>query len=87
MKMRPIDKDRLLPYLNNLWLATSPMDTDSKEVKAERAAMCRGIDNVIGEVERFPEVGGWISVKDKLPEESKNVLVYCKCGYMSSVSF
>lgn len=47
------------------------------------------LDKAIEALEKreAPDNGGWISVKDRLPEESKNVLVYCKGGYMSSVSF
>lgn len=39
------------------------------------------------EIAQAPTVGGWISVKDRLPEESGKVLVYCKDGYMSAVHY
>ena len=77
-----IDKGKLLRCLQDHWLATSPNDNDSEEVKNERAAMCRGIDDVIGIVYRFPETGGWISVKDRLPESGKHVLVTCEIRSM-----
>lgn len=31
--------------------------------------------NCLWEIEQSPTIGGWISVKDRLPEESKTVLV------------
>lgn len=76
--MRLIDKGKLLSVLNDNWLTIAPMDNDSEEVKAERNAMCRGLDIAMDIVQDFPEVeraeektptvGGWISVKDRLPD-------------------
>ena len=40
--------------------------------------MCRGIDDCIGIVQRAPTIGGWISVKDRLPEEGVRVLAVKK---------
>lgn len=68
-----IDKGKLLRCLQEHWLATSPKDTDSEEVKNERAAMCRGIDDAIEIVYRFPETDGWINIKDRLPEETHSI--------------
>ena len=75
--MRLIDKDKLMSVLNGNWLAMSPKDADSEEVKAERNAMCMGIDYAFNIVGGFPEVGGWISVKDKLPENAKHPNAFC----------
>lgn len=68
-----IDKGKLLKCLQDHWLATSPNDADSEEVKNERAAMCRGIDDAIGIVYRFPETDGWINVKDRPPVETHSI--------------
>ena len=73
--MRLIDADALLHYLNVLWSRTMPQGTDCGEAANERAAMCRGIDDCIGVVQRFPSARSWISVKNKLPDEGKTVLV------------
>lgn len=77
-----IDKGKLLSVLNDNWLTIAPMDNDSEEVKAERNAMCRGLDIAMGIVQDFPEiaVGGWISVKDRLPESG---LASCQIRLMS----
>lgn len=72
--MRMIDGDALCRVLNDHWLATSPSDRDTAEVAAERAAMCRGLDDAMRIVEQMPTVGGWISVKDMLPETNDEVL-------------
>lgn len=74
--MRPIDAVALADVLNNLWVATSPSKYDDKETAFERAAMCRGIDDCIKYVHDSPTIGGWISVKERLPEEDKDVLAY-----------
>ena len=54
--MRLIDKGKLLSVLNDNWLTIAPMDNDSEEVKAERNAMCRGLDIAMDIVQSFPEV-------------------------------
>lgn len=91
--MRLIDKGKLLSVLNDNWLTIAPMDNDSKDVKAERNAICRGLDFAMGIVQEFPEVerveektptvGGWISVNNRLPESGKSVLVSCQIRLMS----
>ena len=87
-RMRLIDKGKLLSVLNDNWLTITPMDNNSEEVKAERNAMCRGLDIAMDIVQSFPEVetvkvGGWISVNDRLPESGKSVLVSCQIKLMS----
>ena len=72
---RLIDANALCRVLNDHWLATSPSDRDTAEVAAERAAMCRGLDDAMRIVEQMPTVGGWISVKDRLPEKDGQYLV------------
>ena len=69
--MRLINKDGLLSVLNDHWLAMTPKDTDSEEVKAERNAMSRGMDLAFNIVRDFPD--GWISVEDKLPEQHESI--------------
>lgn len=39
--------------------------------------------NVINSVKNFPIVGGWISVKDRLPESGKSVLASCQIRLMN----
>jgi len=70
---RLIDANALCRVLNDHWLATSPSDRDTAEVAAERAAMCRGLDYAMRIVEQMPTVGGWISVKDRMPVETHSI--------------
>lgn len=70
---RLIDGDALCRVLNDHWLATSPSDRDTAEVAAERAAMCRGLDYAMRIVEQMPTIGGWISVKDRMPVRPPDV--------------
>ena len=51
-----IDKDKLMSVLNDRWLAISPKGTDSDEAKAQRAAICRGIDCAVNIVADAPTV-------------------------------
>ena len=81
--MRPIDAVALADVLNNLWVATSPSKYDDKETAFERAAMCRGIDDCIKYVHDSPTIGGWISVKDRLPKTGVLALVYGSLGAMT----
>ena len=74
---RLIDADALCRVLNDHWLATSPSDRDTEEVAAERAAMCRGLDYAMRIVEQMPTIGGWISVKDRLPEAAGYECLVC----------
>jgi len=89
--MRLIDADALAKVLNDFWLATSPREHDDKETALERAAMCRGIDDCIKHVHDSPTIGGWISVKDRLPTyaELKDdcVLVLLDDGTICSTGF
>ena len=84
---RLIDGDALCRVLNDHWLATSPSDRDTPEVAAERAAMCRGLDDAMRIVEQMPTIGGWISVKDRLPEENGQYLVLLNQTHLIEVSF
>jgi len=74
--MRLIDADALCRVLNDHWLATSPSDRDTAEVAAERAAMCRGLDDAMRIAGQMPIVGGWVSVKDRLPDKNEEVIIY-----------
>jgi hypothetical protein len=78
---RLIDANALCRVLNDHWLATSPSDRDTAEVAAERAAMCRGLDDAMRIVEQMPTVATdinvpckWISVNDRLPGTDDEVL-------------
>lgn len=84
---RLTDVDALCRVLNDHWLATSPSDRDTEEVAAERAAMCRGLDYAMRIVEQMPTVGGWISVKDRLPEKDGQYLVCLNQTHLMVVSF
>ena len=84
---RLIDGDALCRVLNDHWLATSPSDRDTEEVAAERAAMCRGLDDAMRIVGQMPTVGGWISVKDRLPEKDRQYLVCLNQTHLMVVSF
>lgn len=89
-KPRPIDAVKLCRVLNDHWLAVSPRDTDTEEVKKERAAMCRGIDDTLHIMEQMPTLdlsftgyGRW-----ELVPEAKMLLWQCSgCGNNSPVKF
>jgi hypothetical protein len=54
--------------------------------------MCRGLDYAMRIVEQMPTIGGWISVKDRLPEHGKRYLIYAtsgnnKIGHITMASF
>ena len=68
--MRPIDGDALLEKFNrkaDIWTALTDEDTAS-----DFAFYCKLADAV----EEMPTIGGWISVKDRMPEKQTPVLVY-----------
>jgi len=79
--MRPIDADALQKAIDSLPISplTQELFKGHVDVAIANAPTVAKDTNVLS--------NGWISVKDRLPEESKKVLVYCKNGYMMSVFF
>lgn len=67
--MRLIDADKLMLSLNDNYLATSPTGNETLAVQDYRESMCEGLEIAMATVEGAPTVGGWISVKDRLPSE------------------
>lgn len=70
--MRLIDADALLAKFNkksDIWTAL----TDEKTAN-DFALYCKVADAV----EEMPTVGGWISVKDRLPSEYGNYIAFCE---------
>ena len=66
--MRTIDADALLAKFNkktDIWTALTDEETAS-----DFALYCKVADAV----EEMPTIGGWISVKDRLPENDDHVL-------------
>ena len=63
--MRMIDADALIKWINESRCADCPDKQD------ERCAACQW-DDAIMSIETAPTIGGWISVKDRLPEEKMN---------------
>ena len=45
------------------------------------------LNNIRENIAIMPTVGVWISVKDRLPDESRSVLVYCNNGYITNVHY
>ena len=60
--MRPIDADALIKILE-------PHSLRNGAVLGWHSGL---IDAVIDEIRKMPTIGGWISVKDRLPEEKEN---------------
>lgn len=67
--MRLIDADKLMLSLNDNYLANSPTGNETLAVQDYRESMCEGLEIAMATVEGAPTVGGWISVKDRMPEE------------------
>lgn len=74
--MRLIDADKLMLSLNDNYLANSPTGNETLEVQNYRESMCEGLEIAMATVEGAPTVGGWISVKDRLPEKKGDYLTY-----------
>ena len=78
--MRLIDADALINEAGKLWSEMPDGEELSKELmKAINHAPTVATDTNVP--------SKWISVKDRLPEESGKVLVYCKDGYMTDVNY
>lgn len=75
--MRLIDADKLMLSLNNNYLANSPTGNETLEIKDYRESMCEGLEIAMATVEGAPTVGGWISVKDKLPPNADRLGAFC----------
>ena len=79
--MRPIDADALLEKFNRKAdIMTALTDEDTAN---DFAFYCKLADAV----EEMPTICGWISVKDRLPEEDGLYTVYCKDGSMAHAWF
>lgn len=79
--MRPIDGDALLEKFNRKAdIMTALTDEDTAN---DFAFYCKLADAV----EEMPTICGWISVKDRLPEEEDLYAVYCKDGSMALAWF
>lgn len=39
------------------------------------------------DIARFPTIGGWVSVKDRLPEPEEKVLIYTKTGCLKYAQY
>jgi hypothetical protein len=74
--MRLIDADKLMLSLNDNYLANCPTGNETLAVQDYRESLCEGLEIAMATVEGTPTVGGWISVKDRLPEDEGDVLVY-----------
>lgn len=74
--MRLVDADALIKWINESRCADCP---DKQE---DRCAACQW-DDAIMSIETAPTVGGWISVKDRLPETGRLALVYGSAGAMT----
>lgn len=70
--MRLIDADKLMLSLNDNYLANSPTGNETLAVQDYRESMCEGLEIAMATVEGAPTVGGWISVKERMPEEKEN---------------
>jgi hypothetical protein len=74
--MRLIDGDALIKWINDQRCADCPDKQD------ERCAACQW-DDAIMSIETAPTIGGWISVKDRLPEPYETVAVIAKADCWS----
>lgn len=75
---RLIDADALMLYLNDIYFRNSPNGNswrETLEIKQYRESVCEGLEMAMKSVEEAPTVCGWISVKDRLPEDYIKVLV------------
>ena len=71
--MRLIDADALVESIKG-WYCK-----DCDNYNYVRCRAC-GTDDAINAIENAPTVDGWVSVKDRLPEEQKEVLVAVDVG-------
>ena len=69
MTVRLIDADALIENIKG-WYCK---DCDNSNYVRCRAC---GTDDAINAIDEAPTVGGWISVKDRVPEDGETVLVY-----------
>lgn len=74
--MRLIDADKLMLTLNDNYLANSTTGNETLAMQDYRNAMCEGLEIAMATVEGAPTVGGWISVKNRLPGEWITVLTF-----------
>lgn len=75
--MRLIDADVLMLYLNDIYFRNSPNGNswrETLEMKQYREGVCEGLEMAMKSVEEAPTVGGWISVKDRLPKKNQIVI-------------
>lgn len=75
---RLIDADKLMMSLNDNFLANSPTGNETLQVKDYRESVCEGLEIAMATVEGAPTVGGWISVKDRMPENAKHPCAFCQ---------
>ena len=75
--MRLIDADALLHYLRS---------TLSDLTEEDGAYEWAWVD-AIHEIEHAPTVNGWISVKDRLPENEQYVILWTKTGVMKYAKY
>lgn len=76
--MRLIDADKLMLSLNDNYLANSPTGNETLAVQDYRESVCEGLEIAMATVEGAPTVGGWISVKDRLPKDFGEVITAVK---------
>ena len=77
--MRLIDADALILYLNDIYFRNSPNGNswrETLEMKQYREGVCEGLEMAMKSVEEAPTVGGWISVKDRMPEKNGEYLCW-----------
>lgn len=70
--MRPIDADDVIERLDMICDAGGCLSPVTKAVRS----FCKGLINHQPTIEAEPD-NGWISVKDKMPDECQEVLIYC----------
>ena len=77
--MRLIDADALMMHLADIKLTESPDERDNSYYKRDRQlAVMVGIEYAEDAVKEAPTIGGWVSVKDRMPETGKHVLASCE---------
>ena len=54
--MELIDRNKLLLYLNDIWYANTPNDTDSKSTQKRKRCFCAGIRRAMSAIEEAETV-------------------------------